>query len=83
MQRVLLIYDTTGYIISQMSGDVREPQGVPFLWVDVPNGKMVTGIDVAQTPNVAIFEDYPKSETELLKEKVDALTLAYAEMMGV
>lgn len=82
MTRTLIIYDTTGYIIHQASGDVREPVGIPFLWVDIPEGKRITGIDVTVTPNVAILEDIPKSETQLLKEQVDSLTLALAELMG-
>ena len=81
--RTLIIYDGTGYIIFQGSGDVREPVGIPFLYADVPEGKRVTGVDVTVTPNVAILEDLPKSETQLLKEQVDSLTIAMAEMMGV
>lgn len=80
--RTLVVYDATGYIIYQASGDVREPVGIPFLWVDVPRGKRITGVDITVTPNVAILEDIPKSETQLLKEQVDSLTVAMAEMMG-
>ncbi len=81
--RTLIVYDETGYIIYQASGDVREPVGIPFLWVDVPEGKQITGVDVTVTPNAAILEDIPKNETQLLKEQVDSLTIAMAEMMGV
>jgi len=83
MNSVLIIYDEVGYLISQMSGDVREPVGVPFIWVDVPEGKILAGIDVSSEVHVPIFTNIPKSETELLKEQVNNLTLAYAEMMGV
>jgi len=68
----LLIYDSTGYIISTASGSVREPQGIPFLWVNVPTGKRIKitdgiGVDVSVTPNAAILEDIPKTEMEILQ----------------
>ncbi|WP_313132657.1 hypothetical protein [Anaerocolumna sp.] len=83
MDDTLVIYDGTGHIIFQGSGDVREPVGIPFLWAEVPEGKRVTGVDVTVTPNIAILEDIPKSETQILKEQVDSLTVAMAEIMGV
>lgn len=83
MDNTLVIYDATGLIIFQASGDVREPVGVPFLWVDVPQGKRIAGVDISVTPNVVVLEDIPKSETQLLKEQIDSLTIAMAEMMGV
>lgn len=81
--RTLIIYDGTGYIIFQGSGDVREPIGIPFIYADVPEGKRITGVDVTVTPNVAILEDIPKSETQLLQEQIDNLNIAMAEIMGV
>ena len=71
----LIIYDSTGYIITEMSGAVREPVGVPFLWVEIPIGKRLKitngiGVDVSVTPNVAILEDIPKTETEKLKDQL-------------
>lgn len=69
----LIIYDGTGYIISQMSGDVREPIGIPFMWVEIPEGKYITGVDASVTPNVAIFESLPKSDISKLATDVDAL----------
>lgn len=69
----LIIYDSTGYIISQMSGDVREPVGISFLWVEIPEDKRLISIDTTVTPNVAVFEDIPKTEIEILKEQVDGL----------
>lgn len=86
----LIIHDNTGFIISVMSGEPapREPQGVPFLWVDIPQGKQLKitdgiGVDVSVTPHQAILEDIPKTEVELLKEQVDALNIALAQVMGV
>ncbi|CDV96344.1 Hypothetical protein DPCES_5346 [Desulfitobacterium hafniense] len=70
----LVIYDSTGYIISQVSSSVREPQGIPFLWVDIPEGKQIKitdgiGVDVSVTPHQAILEDIPPTEMEILQAK--------------
>jgi hypothetical protein len=81
--RTLIIYDDTGFIISQMAGDVREPVGIPFLWVEVPQGIYITRVDVSEEEHKPIYENFPKSEVTLLQEQVDALNIAIAEMLGV
>lgn len=76
----LIIYDNTGYIISQMSGSVREPQGgVPFLWVEIPAGKRVVSINTSMTPNVPVFETIPPTD----EERITAVENAIATLMGV
>lgn len=77
--KTLIIYDDTGFILSQRSGHPlpREPQGVPFLWVDIPKGKQLkitdgTGVDVSVTPHQIILEDIPPTEMDILKEKLQA-----------
>lgn len=77
----LIIYDATGYIISQTTGTVREPIGIPFLWVEIPEGKSVMSVD--PTTNTPVYEDSPKSKVQLLQEQVDSLNIAMAEIMGV
>lgn len=79
----LIIYDTTGRIIYQVSGSVLEPVGIPFMWVEIPLGKYVTAIDVTKKEHEPIFTEYPKSDVYLLQEQVDALNIAIAQMMGV
>lgn len=81
--KTLIIYDNTGKIFLNASGDVQEPMGIPFLYVDIPQGKRITGVDVTVTPNFAILEDIPKTETQQLKEQFDDMTIAMAEIMGV
>lgn len=78
----LIIYDSTGYIISQMSGSVREPVGIPFLWVEIPQGKRIVSIDVSGETHTPVFEDLPKSEVQLLQEQVNDLNVAMAALMG-
>ncbi|MBS4171949.1 hypothetical protein [Bacillus sp. FJAT-49736] len=82
--KTLVIHDNTGYVLSTISGEPspREPIGVPFLWVDIPEGKRIKitdgiGVDVYVTPHKVILEDIPPTETELLgirvKQQEDAL----------
>ncbi|QNU66911.1 hypothetical protein EHE19_019130 [Ruminiclostridium herbifermentans] len=76
-----IIYDITGQIISQMQGsNLYKPVGVPYIDVDIPIGKYVKCIDVSVTPNVAVFEDLPKSELQTLKEENTEIKLALAEL---
>lgn len=83
MDNTLIIYDNTGFIVSQMRGSVHVPVGIPFIWVEVPQGKYITSIDVSEEEHKPIYADYPKSEVTLLQEQVDALNIAIAQMMGV
>ncbi len=79
----MIIYDNEGYIISQMQGsDLRTPVGVPYLLVEIPQGKYVASIDVSVTPNVPIYADIPKTEAQLLQAQIDDLNMAMAAMMG-
>ena len=81
----LIIYDETGYIIYQSMGSVREPVGLPFIWVEIPEGKRIVSIDLSVTPNTPIFEDLPKSEMLLLQEQnlilMDALATTFEEVL--
>lgn len=67
-----VIYDNTGYIYLAGEG-FPEPQGIPFLNVEIPEGKLLKSIDVSSEPHKPVFEDIPKSEMEILKEKVAQL----------
>lgn len=85
--QTLVIYDNDGYLLSTSSGtpEPREPVGVPFLWVEVPQGqqiKITDGIvvDTSIEPHQVEFVDIPKTETELLKEKVQKQEEAIVEL---
>lgn len=80
---VLAIYDTTGYIYNQYEGDVRAPIGIPSILVTIPEGKRLIGIDVSTTPHTPIFEDYPLSEIEVLKEKATSSEEAINELTNM
>lgn len=87
VKNTLVMYDETGYILAIRSGEPepREPIGVPFLRVEIPEGKRIKrtdgiGVDVSVTPHQVILEDIPKSDTDILKEENLELKLALAEM---
>lgn len=69
----LVVYDSTGFILSQMGGSVREPQDIPFIWVEIPQGKKLIKIDTSKNPHVPVFEDIAPSPIDLLKQEVQGL----------
>jgi len=70
----LIIYDDIGKIFTMMSGDVATPSGgINFLKIVIPEGKMITGVDVSVTPNVAILEDIPISELTQIRGRVESV----------
>lgn len=80
--QTLLIYDNTGYIYVQITGSYRTPEGgLQFIETEIPEGKQIVSVDVRTTPNVAIFEDIPPSDTEVLQQKVEVLRDQNAEML--
>ena len=62
--QTLIIYDSEGFIISQMSGNVREPIGIPFMWVEIPEGHYAKEVDVTTEPHTAIFRKHGEFDYE-------------------
>lgn len=81
--QTLVIYDATGRIITQMQGSVSEPTGIPFLWIEIPSGKYLVSIDVSVTPNKPVYADLPKSETQILQDKLNALATDHANLASI
>lgn len=74
--KTLVIYDETGVIISQMQGSsLREPVGIPFIWIEIPTDKTLKSIDVSETEHNPVYGDLPKPETQKLQELVDQLII--------
>jgi hypothetical protein len=67
--KTLIIYDNTGFILSQMQGAVREPVGINYIYIDIPKNKNVIGVDVTNEVHVPIYEDLPKDLITLLEER--------------
>lgn len=80
--KTLIIYDNEGHIISTRQGQPspRVPVGVPYLEVDIPEGKRIKidengiGVDVTKIPHEVILEDIPPTEVDILKNQVADLT---------
>lgn len=69
---MLVIYDNTGTIYFCGTG-FPEPDGLQHMYVEIPEGKYLKCIDTTQEPHQPVFEDMPKSDMELLKERVETL----------
>lgn len=91
--KTLVSYDNEGYILNVRSGQPspREPIGVPFLWVEIPEGKRIKitdgiGVDVSVTPHKLILEDIPPTELDILKQEdldnKEAIADLYMIMLG-
>lgn len=83
--KTLIIYDEQGYIISNITGSYRVPTGVPYLEVEIPQGKQIKytngiGVDVSVTPHQVILEDIPLTEIEQLRQKTELQEQALAEL---
>ena len=69
-----VIYDETGKIFYCATDDIVKPQGLPYITVEVPSGKILSGIDVSGETHEPIFEDMAKTDTEKLNTKIEELT---------
>ncbi len=69
---MLVVYDKKGTVYFAGTG-FPEPEGIPFLNIEIPEGKMFVGVNVDVEPNQPIFEDIPKTEMQLLMERVEQL----------
>lgn len=63
----LVIYDSQGTIFTRLTGSYTVPVGLPYLEMEVPQGKYVVSVDVTSETHTPIFEDIPPSEMEVLK----------------
>jgi hypothetical protein len=68
--KTLIIYDNSGRIWLNMSGDYALPDGINYLEVEIPEGKMVVSVDISVTPNVPIFVDLPVPAVKTLEERI-------------
>lgn len=82
--KTLVIYDESGYVIQSIKGDYRVPIGIPYLEVEIPEGKYLQtgiGVDLSTTPHQAIIVNAPKSETDLITERLEATEQMLLQMM--
>lgn len=88
--QTLIIHDNEGYILSIRSGEPapREPVGVPFLWVEIPEGKRIKttngiGVDVSVTPHQVILEDIPPTEIDLLRNDLNDAVMELSMLIAM
>lgn len=85
--RTMIIYDNAGYIVDIGGGEPspREPVGIPFMFVEIPQGKRIKitdgiGVDTSITPHQVVLEDIPPSEIDSLKEENVKIKESMAEL---
>ena len=72
--KALVIYDVTGKIWSIVYGEEEAPQGLTSMFVDIPEGALLTKIDVTDPENPkAVFAYLPESDIGRLQKKVSSL----------
>ena len=72
MDKTLIIYDLNGDIISSpITGFYKVPNGVPYLEVETPKGKIPISVNV-ETKEV-IYEDIPPTFEEITGNKISIL----------
>lgn len=81
--KTLVIYDISGKVFYKAQGDIQEPTGIPFLWLEIPAGKILKNIDTTKEPHEPVFEDLPKTDMDNMKEQLAAVQIALAEVLGV
>ena len=80
--KTLIIYDDTGNIYFQASGDFVEPRGgLQYIITEIPEGQRIASIDMTTDPHTVIFEDIPKTENQELVERVDLLENALNDIL--
>lgn len=77
---MLVVYDKKGTIYYAGIG-YPQPEGIPFMNVEIPEGHYLDSIDVSQEPNKPVFKEYPKSDLDILKEKVANLEAQNAALI--
>ena len=89
--KTLVIYDLEGTVIKTIYGGYKVPVGIPFLEVDVPEGKMIKSVNVEGEEHFAVFEKLPSptinqliekiSNQEAMTEELEAAIYNLAEML--
>jgi hypothetical protein len=83
MDKTLVIYDSTGALVSSMTGNYVVPQGELFyLEVIVPAGKLIASIDVSKEVHAPIYTDLPVPETVILQERITMLEGVVNSIIG-
>lgn len=75
MNTALVIYDVTGRVLAIYFGETEVPQGIPYMFVDIPEGESVVSIDLSDPKNPkAVFSGENKTDLTKIKEELDRIT---------
>lgn len=82
--KTLIIYDSTGVIFSSpITGSYASPQGdLNYLEVEIPDGSVLTGVDVSATPHVPIYEEVETDADKITNLQTTLAEVTYALMIG-
>lgn len=67
-----IVYDANGTIFYNASGNVLKPEGIPFMEIEIPVGKLLDRIDVSAEPPVPVFVDAPRPQVEIEVDRIKA-----------
>lgn len=81
--KTLIIYDSEGYIIQQITGSYRVPIGIPYIEVEESSyaGKVIKSVNT--TTKELVLEDAPLSEIDSLKQKIAEQENALVELASI
>lgn len=72
--RALVIYDLTGRVWQIIYGEEKVPQGLPAVFVDIPEGAQLERMDVTDQGNPKpVFHYLPETDIGKLQKKVEDL----------
>ncbi len=73
--KALIIYDLTGTIWNIVYGEGVAPQGLPCMYVDMPDGAQIERVDITDPEHPkAIFSYLPETDIDRLKKQVAQLS---------
>lgn len=79
--KTLIIYDNEGKIFTKITGDYLNPVGLQHLEIELENGKTIDFIDVTAIPHRVVLKDIPKSELEIVNERMVATEEALLQLI--
>lgn len=79
--KALVIYDSAGRIWHIAYGEEEVPQGITCMWVDIPDGAILSSIDVTDPNNPQpVFSYLPESDIGNLQARVADLETQNASL---
>ena len=75
MNTALVIYDLTGKVLAVYFGETEVPQGIPYMFVDIPEGESIGKVDLSDPKNpVAVLSGENKTDLTKLQEELERIT---------